>query len=40
MASPFPGMDPYFEGELWASFHTNPFRPFLFLCFQGTRMSF
>ncbi len=23
MPSPFPGMDPYFEGELWTSFHTQ-----------------
>ncbi len=23
MASPFPGMDPYLEGQVWADFHTN-----------------
>src|SRR5436305_9907253 len=23
MPSPFPGMDPYFEGDLWTTFHTQ-----------------
>ncbi|MCL4827264.1 MAG: DUF4058 family protein [Caldilinea sp.] len=23
MASPFPGMDPYLEGDLWQEFHDN-----------------
>ncbi|MEM7539413.1 MAG: DUF4058 family protein, partial [Chloroflexota bacterium] len=23
MSSPFPGMDPYLEGDLWSSFHTH-----------------
>ena len=23
MPSPFPGMDPYFEGDLWPTFHTQ-----------------
>jgi len=23
MPSPFPGMDPYFEGDLWQTFHTE-----------------
>src|SRR5262245_49327381 len=23
MASPFPGMDPFLEGDLWTSFHTQ-----------------